>query len=407
MKRHSTFWTLFVLVGMVELFSLLPERPREQTASFQAQSSNSRLVQGIIHVHSNFSDGGGTPDEIAEAAKAAGHDFVILTDHNNYDARKKGYERAYGNTDLFVETESSLPVGHTVSFFSLSDKLKNSDRQSIEEASYKQFLKTEETPGLFIAIAHPSNVKNPWSRLDEYADGWEVVNFDSSWQRQLADRPFDFILTAAIYPFNEYLSALRFFEVYNKDFTSWDEMTSRKTGHFAYLAHDTHSKLKLSNHRSLSWPGYLQTFKMAANVLFLKEPRSFDFETRKKQFYQSLKEGRLAIVYQALAPFEGNEWKVVCGEQNFTVGDTVKGFSNCEAQIQTPVTPFKKIVRLVRNGEIIREIVVAKTSSNAVKLPLTRTGVYRVEVLAARHTALRLLLNRLVPYVFYNPIYLQ
>jgi hypothetical protein len=407
MKKYATFWTLVVIVGIVEVFSLLPERPREENGSSQVRTSKPQIVQGIIHVHSNFSDGGGAPDEIAEAAKAAGHDFVVLTDHNNYEARKRGYEKAYGKTDLFVETESSLPVGHTVSFFSLSDKLKNSDSQSIEHASYKQFLKTEETPGLFIAVAHPSNVKNPWSRLDEYAAGWEVVNFDSSWQRQLADRPFQFILTAALYPFNEYLSALRFFEVYRKDFISWDEMTSRGAGHFAYLAHDTHSKLKLTSHRSLSWPGYLQTFKMATNVLFLREPKSPDFETRKKQYYQSLREGRLAIVYQPLAPFDGNDWKVVCGGQSFSVGETIKGLSNCEAHIETPETSFKKVVRLVRNGEIIREIVVEKTNSNPLKLPIPGNGIYRVEVLAVKHTALRLLLNRLVPYVFYNPIYLQ
>ncbi len=402
---QSSFWTVVLIAAIVEFYSLLPER--NQDLSLSSSTQKSHWVQGIIHVHSTFSDGGGTPEEIAKAAHQAGHDFVILTDHNNDEARKKGFEKKYEGTDLWVEMESSTPVGHAVSFFSNSEKLRNVGAERVVQATYRNFSKSESDPDLFWSIAHPSNIKNPWSRLDEFGPGWEVVNFDSSWQRQFSEQPFKFLLTVGVYPFNEYLSALRFLETYPKDFVAWDEMTRRGPGHFAYLAHDTHSKVKLNQTESLNWPGYLQTFKMASNVVFLKSPKSDDFETRKKQVYEGLREGRLAVLYQIVAPFDGNDWRIDCDGKTFTVGDSVSFKESCEAVITTPVTPFVKVVRLVKNGEIIREVVVEPGSKSPLRVPLKGAGTYRLEVLAQKHTALRILLNRLVPYVFYNPIYLQ
>lgn len=407
MKKHSLLWSIFLGVVFVEVFSLLPAKPSSPNQVSGTDSKAQQWVQGIIHVHSTFSDGGGTPEQIAEAAQRAGQDFVILTDHNNYEARKRGFEKSFGGTDLLVEMETSLMIGHAISFFSLSDRLRNADNESIIQATYREFMKTEEVPNAFISIAHPSNMKNPWARLDDFAAGWEVINFDSSWQRQLAEQPFQFLVTVGLLPLNEYLAALRFFATYPKDFVAWDEMTVRGPGHFAYLAHDTHSKLKINSQKAINWPGYLQTFKMASNILFLQGPKSSDFETRKKQYYQSLREGRLAIVFQAVAPFVGNDWKVVCGEDTYKVGDIAKLKGTCEAIITTPSTAFKKVARLVKNGEIISEVLVDRNSTAPLKVSLKSPGTYRLEILAKKRSALGLLLNRLVPYVYYNPIYVQ
>jgi PHP domain len=405
-KKHPYLWTVIVIGLVLECYSVLPQKRESNFTSGNTPKTLS-YVQGIIHVHSSFSDGGGTPEQIAQAAEQAGMDFVVLTDHNNYEARKKGFEKKWGNTDLFVEMEASTLVGHAVSFFSQNEALKNADSETIVQATYKQFLKKEQFPGLFLAVAHPSNIKNPWSRLDEFAEGLEVVNFDSSWQRQLADNPLDFFLTVSLYPFNNYLSALRFFEIYPKDFAAWDAMSALGPGHFAYLAHDAHSKVKLNRDRYLNWPGYLQTFKLASNVLFLKEPKAADFESRKKQIYQSLREGRLAIVYQSVAPFEGNHWNIQCGQESFVSGDVVKNGTQCRARVATPETSFPKIIRLIKNGEMISETEVEGNSTAVQVLPLKGAGAYRVEVFAKRHTLMRVALNRLVPYVFYSPIFVQ
>lgn len=410
--KNYYFWTIIVWVFIVELYSVLPYRIPTSEINNRSQLpskyfSDPEIAQGIIHVHSTFSDGGGAPDVIAKEAAKAGMDFVILTDHNNYEARKSGFEKQYGRTDLFVEMESATPAGHVISFFSESATLKNSDYEAIIQSSYKQVVKKEFYPGLFVSIAHPTNIKNPWGRLDKLADGLEVINFDSSWQRQALESPFQFLLTILIYPFNQSLSAMRFYDPFLKDFTAWDEMTAGGPGHFAYLAHDTHSKIKIDSERSLSWPGYFRTFKMASNVLFLKEPKALDFVTRKHQYYQSLRAGRLAIVYHSLFPFQGNSWVTQCGDTPFISGDVVTTGGSCEMVIRTPITPFSKIIRLIKNGEITNEVSIEGNATAPLKLPLSGNGTYRVEVLAKVHTALRVTLNRLVPYVLYSPVYVQ
>ncbi|MCX6102157.1 MAG: PHP domain-containing protein, partial [Proteobacteria bacterium] len=123
--KNYYFWTIIVWVFIVELYSVLPYRIPTSEINNRSQLSSKyfsdpEIAQGIIHVHSTFSDGGGAPDVIAKEAAKAGMDFVILTDHNNYEARKSGFEKQYGRTDLFVEMESATPAGHVISFFSES-----------------------------------------------------------------------------------------------------------------------------------------------------------------------------------------------------------------------------------------------------------------------------------------------
>ena len=78
-------YTTILLLCCWEMFSLLPPKsPPAPKSAFEPDT-----MAGIIHVHSTFSDGSGTPAEIMEAANRANIDFVILTDHNNLCGQKK------------------------------------------------------------------------------------------------------------------------------------------------------------------------------------------------------------------------------------------------------------------------------------------------------------------------------
>ena len=39
-------------------------------------------LRGDCHTHSDWSDGGSPPGEMAEAARALGHEWIALTDHS-------------------------------------------------------------------------------------------------------------------------------------------------------------------------------------------------------------------------------------------------------------------------------------------------------------------------------------
>ncbi|HQE98760.1 MAG TPA: PHP domain-containing protein, partial [Anaerolineae bacterium] len=64
---------------------------------------NYREYAGNLHIHSVYSDGSGRHAEIAEAAAAAGLNFVIVTDHN---VRVEGLEGYYGRVLLLIGEEA-------------------------------------------------------------------------------------------------------------------------------------------------------------------------------------------------------------------------------------------------------------------------------------------------------------
>ena len=73
-------------------------------------------VACVMHVHSTYSDGTATPDEIAAAARAAGADAVFITDHDTLAARDAGWEGRHHGVLLVIGTEISPKGGHFLAF---------------------------------------------------------------------------------------------------------------------------------------------------------------------------------------------------------------------------------------------------------------------------------------------------
>src|SRR5580658_9238243 len=68
-------------------------------------------VPGIIHVHTNRSDGLGSPDAVAAAAARAGLKFVVFTDHG--DGTRTADPPAYRSGVLCLDAvELSTTEGH-------------------------------------------------------------------------------------------------------------------------------------------------------------------------------------------------------------------------------------------------------------------------------------------------------
>jgi PHP domain-containing protein len=73
-------------------------------------------VSCVVHVHSTYSDGTASVDEIAAAARAAGADAVLLTDHDSLQARREGWEGRREGLVVLVATEVSPKDGHYLAF---------------------------------------------------------------------------------------------------------------------------------------------------------------------------------------------------------------------------------------------------------------------------------------------------
>jgi len=73
-------------------------------------------VSCVLHLHTTYSDGTATVDEIIDAAASAGVDLVLLTDHDSLGARRDGWEGRHGDVSVLVGTEVSPKEGHYLAF---------------------------------------------------------------------------------------------------------------------------------------------------------------------------------------------------------------------------------------------------------------------------------------------------
>jgi len=111
--RSSILRALVVAIaaGAGVIGVLLP--PAARRLRHPRSTATSVVVAGAIHVHSRRSGGGGTPDEIAAAARAAGLQFVVLTDHG--DATRRPDPPVYRHGVLCLDAvEISAHGGHYV-----------------------------------------------------------------------------------------------------------------------------------------------------------------------------------------------------------------------------------------------------------------------------------------------------
>ena len=93
---------LFALSSLPESQALLPPLTSSEPAAV-----------GALHIHTNRSDGSGSPDEVAADAARAGLTFIVLTDHG--DATRRPDPPAYRSGVLVIDAvELSTDAGHYI-----------------------------------------------------------------------------------------------------------------------------------------------------------------------------------------------------------------------------------------------------------------------------------------------------
>jgi hypothetical protein len=73
-------------------------------------------VSCVAHVHTTYSDGTATVPELICAARGAGADAVLLTDHDTLQARRDGWEGTHDGVFLLVGVEVGAEHGHCLAF---------------------------------------------------------------------------------------------------------------------------------------------------------------------------------------------------------------------------------------------------------------------------------------------------
>src|SRR5215471_16108267 len=164
------------LVAAVVVFTLaeLPSR------SVALQSSwNDGTVPGVLHIHTNRSDGLSTPDEVAAAAAKAGLKFLVFTDHG--DATREPDPPTYRSGVLCLDgVEISTSGGHYVAIGMGASPypLAGEARDVVEDVRRL---------GGFGIAAHPDSPKPElkWREWSAPFDAIELLNPDTAWRQWL------------------------------------------------------------------------------------------------------------------------------------------------------------------------------------------------------------------------------
>jgi hypothetical protein len=175
-------WALVALAGTLAWFALLAVlRPVPLTPP-----PATRELRGAWHVHTTRSDGRGSATDVARAARAAGLDFVVLTDHNPAElptpVREEGVLLVPGE-------ESSTPFGHLVDV--------GSRRPLMDAEKVSAPVRAVQELGGLSVLAHPLHPRRAWTDLAQAraAGGVEVWSGDSAWGA-LREQPFGRLLPA-------------------------------------------------------------------------------------------------------------------------------------------------------------------------------------------------------------------
>lgn len=185
------------LLATLGLYSILGMR----AACVLAPPSRSAEVRVGFHVHSTRSDGLADLGAIAHAARAAGLDAVVLTDHNVRVAEAAGF---HDGVLFIVGTEESSSDGHVISL--------GAPRALTDDEKKGDALAAIRALGGAPVLAHPMNRKRPFDGGDRAleAAGFEALSADDLW-REALHAPFTrgLVEGALLYPFAPRLGILQ------------------------------------------------------------------------------------------------------------------------------------------------------------------------------------------------------
>ena len=373
----------------VAMFSVLPPKAArtEPVAAFEGRVT----VRGAYHIHSVRSDGSGTADEIASAARRAGLEFIILTDHG--DGTRPPLPPEYRDGVLTIDAvELNTNEGHIVALGLPVTPYPLAGAASVVIEDIHRL------GGMGIA-AHPGSPRGSlsWQAWDADFDGLEWLNADSEWRDEQWWPLARSILTLGLRP-TESLAAL--LDRPDAVLARWDAVTRTRRS-VALAGADAHAQLGIrprsdteTSGSHVPWPGYELSFRSFSNHVVLDGPLTGNAETDASGLLNAIRQGRTYAVIDGFASPGGLRFAATSGANVARMGDdlVVEGPVTLTASMTGP--PGANLV-LFRDGQSVG------TYSCAIEEQVAGDpGVYRLEAYLATETG-----HASTPWLVSNPIY--
>ena len=341
-------------------------------------------MKGAIHVHSRYSDGSDGMETIIAAAKAAGLDYVIVSDHNVLKAKTLGWEGWHGGVLVVVGCEiSPAREGHVLA-------LNINDCEGVKKMKPTDYLRRVKEQGGMAFIAHPEGTAKKefnlnlasWSHWDspDY-DGMEIWSYMHDWIDGCHLRNLvDYIRNPQDYITGPRAAVLQL----------WDQLaaTRRMVGLGALDNHAANFPIRKCGWKLVKIFPHEQVFRTVRTHV-LTAPLTRKYHEDVKTLLDAIIRGRCFIDYAPLGDGAGFRFTAEQNGTTFEMGDELPAGSPIVFRAQCP-QPAELI--LLRDG-------VAESSVDGTLLEFGtdgQAGVYRLEARVGGK-----------PWLFSNHIYVR
>ena len=376
-RRQRVGWVAAIGAASLFVLHVVLWRPLELVGD-PPQDGLTR-VAGAVHVHTTFSDGGGTPAEVIAAARAAGLRFVAITDHNVLDS--KSLEGYHDGVLVLVGSEISTTAGHILGL-GIPDPVFRFSGDAWDALDDVHEL------GGIAFTAHPTSPLDAfrWTGWDLPGPwGIEILNGDTQWREA---GWWGLLRTAALYCLNRRYALLHSLTSPTVVLSKWDDLL-RERDVAGIVGVDAHSRVVIHKQTALRFPSYESLFGLAQNHILLDAPLSGDHVADERAVLAALARGRSYMGLDALAPASGFFFVATDEGRRWTMGDTVPITSGIRLKAGGRL-PRGAWLGLFRDGHVITG------GWGSVEAQVPGPGVYRVEVRVPGWD---------VPWVLSNPIY--
>ena len=334
--------------AVVAVFVALTAPPRPLTLP----PPDDGTVAGIIHVHTNRSDGLSSPADIAAAAARAGLKFVVFTDHG--DATRKPDPPQYLSGVLCLDgVEISTTGGHYVAL-----DMPVSPYPLAGEA--RDVVEDVRRLGGFGIAAHPDSPKPQlkWQGWQTMFDGIELLNPDTSWRVWMEDasggdrkwaarrRLFTSMVDYWFRPSETMASLIP----PSRAVDDWEAQTRRRRV-VAIAGADAHAKISPrsadpgDSRTSLPFPGYLPSFRVLSVHIKTERPLAGNAAADGAMLMRAIRAGHLYMAVDAVATPPSFEFTAANERGTVSEGDELGAGAPVTLRVRSNAPPgFTTIV---------------------------------------------------------------
>jgi hypothetical protein len=347
---------------------------------------------GNLHMHTPYSDGHGTHEDIARAALKTGIDFVVVTDHNIWVDGLDGYRTFAGNKVLLLVGEE------------IHDQTRDPQKnhllvyETFKELSYlapdpQELLDAVVETGGLAFLAHPVDPEakafheSDLSWVDWDVDGYagiELWNYMSEFKSHLRSFP-----QALYYAYSPTQVAQGPFP---QALARWDSLLARGKRVVAIGGADAHAfPVSVGPLKRVLFP-YEHHFRTVNTHVITDDHLGDDPEIDRKLLFSSIRRGHCFVGYDLPASTRGFRFSAIGDQGQVIMGDQLRIGFGVTLQVKLP---RRANLRLLRNGVSVAQW----DDTEAGVHTATEPGAYRAEA----HIFYK---GKMRGWIFSNPIYI-